>query len=560
MATDHIERQAWRRKAVDQASRLTLRGNSPYPHHTLLKAAIDDIKDALALAEEGNSEAEDLHLGDCISYAENTLKIALQQFPNEAMLLAEEGELSKALAQSSRSERAFEKAFASNPRSTLSARKLSRIKRAKGAFDEAEKVLHKALEYNPGAQDLHYAFALAIIESAPDADTFRLILSRRQHFAQVDDVVVSEFAVVEAFVDVLRQMETALRRRRNSEPRTPAFDLPSPVSRAPCRRRAKRRTKPRRQCACRAHFRARLANKICSGIDDANAQDTRPARRFSIGFPSAGALNRREMSAEVRLVSRSARADIAHSRGQGDDMTDAILFSAKPSMVDVDDARRHLEDHKELYWSVGFPIAKDQFLFPIFGFIHISGGQVEYRALVDDIVPFSAKHYENPSLKPEPWRERWKSDPNERNWKNCLVMTEIVPFSFDTYQFEKSGGGLIAHPPQSYVRVIPPNQPSESAPAQPSRISIAEKNLEDLVVQQLDEIEPGLSLVSRQLSTPAGRLDLFCRDVHGNYVVVELKKTQGTDQVVGQILRYMGWVREISRKQRSRYHHRWEEG
>jgi RecB family endonuclease NucS len=26
--------------------------------------------------------------------------------------------------------------------------------------------------------------------------------------------------------------------------------------------------------------------------------------------------------------------------------------------------------------------------------------------------------------------------------------------------------------------------------------------------------------------------------------VVELKKTKGTDQVVGQILRYMGWARE----------------
>ena len=26
--------------------------------------------------------------------------------------------------------------------------------------------------------------------------------------------------------------------------------------------------------------------------------------------------------------------------------------------------------------------------------------------------------------------------------------------------------------------------------------------------------------------------------------MVELKKTQGTDQVVGQTLRYMGWVRE----------------
>jgi hypothetical protein len=66
-------------------------------------------------------------------------------------------------------------------------------------------------------------------------------------------------------------------------------------------------------------------------------------------------------------------------------------------------------------------------------FIHISGGQVEYRALMDDIVPFSADHYESPSLKPAAWRARWKNDPNERAWKNNLVMTEIVPFSFDTY-------------------------------------------------------------------------------------------------------------------------------
>ena len=63
-------------------------------------------------------------------------------------------------------------------------------------------------------------------------------------------------------------------------------------------------------------------------------------------------------------------------------------------------------------------------------------------------------------------------------------------------------------------------------------------------MQQLDEIEAGLHLVTRQLSTPAGRLDLFCRDARGNYVVVELKKTQGTDQVVGQVLRYMGWAQE----------------
>lgn len=48
----------------------------------------------------------------------------------------------------------------------------------------------------------------------------------------------------------------------------------------------------------------------------------------------------------------------------------------------------------------------------------------------------------------------------------------------------------------------------------------------------------------RTLSTPAGRLDLLCQDELGRYVVVELKRHQGTDQAVGQVLRYMGWVQE----------------
>jgi RecB family endonuclease NucS len=63
-------------------------------------------------------------------------------------------------------------------------------------------------------------------------------------------------------------------------------------------------------------------------------------------------------------------------------------------------------------------------------------------------------------------------------------------------------------------------------------------------VQQLEAVEPGLHLVERQLSTPAGRLDLLCKDANGSYVVVELKRMQGSDQVMGQILRYMGWLKQ----------------
>ena len=222
---------------------------------------------------------------------------------------------------------------------------------------------------------------------------------------------------------------------------------------------------------------------------------------------------------------------------------DAILFSANPSIVDVDDAREHLDDHKELFWSVGFRIVKDKLSFPIFGFIHVRGGQVEYRARIADIIPFSPNHYENPEVKPESFREGWKR--NHEPWKNELVMTEIVPFSFDTYSFRKCPGGeLVKQPPEAFVRVFPPNESSGPSPAVPSKNPIDEKNLENFVVQRLEEVEKGLRLVDRQLSTPAGRLDLLCKDTLGNYVVVELKKSQGLDQVVGQILRYMGWAKQ----------------
>lgn len=40
-----------------------------------------------------------------------------------------------------------------------------------------------------------------------------------------------------------------------------------------------------------------------------------------------------------------------------------------------------------------------------------------------------------------------------------------------------------------------------------------------------------------------GEMDFLCLDNDNNYVVLELKK-RGTDQTVGQILRYMGWVLE----------------
>lgn len=239
---------------------------------------------------------------------------------------------------------------------------------------------------------------------------------------------------------------------------------------------------------------------------------------------------------------------------EAEDGMDAILFSANPTMVEIDDAVRHLADHDELYWEVPFPLARNKFSYPMLGFIHISGGQVEYRVTIRDAIPFSPEHYEREGLaerlKPEPWRREWREnlrDVRSRPWKTALVISSIEPFSYDTYKFRRQDGSLIQRPPRSYVRVLPPEKsgrlPVESHHAS-RRSTLAERNLEDFVVQQLEEIESGLRLEERQLNTAAGRLDLLCKDRAGQYVVLELKRAQGSDQVVGQILRYMGWVLE----------------
>ena len=246
---------------------------------------------------------------------------------------------------------------------------------------------------------------------------------------------------------------------------------------------------------------------------------------------------------------------------------DAIIFSANPNMVKVDDAIRHLSNHDELYWEVGFPVVRDRFEYPMLGFIHIKGGQVEYKVTIKDIIPFSTEHYEGQPLsemvKPKPWLKEWEHNLNgtrSRPWKTAIVITDIEPFSYDTYKLLKYDGKPITLPPQGYIKVLPPEKTerpaarltpgnyhrlNKSLPAQKGkRYQLLEENLEEFVIQSLDEIEPGLSLLERQLSTPAGRLDLLCKDREGQYVVVELKRAQGTDQVVGQILRYMGWVKD----------------
>ena len=85
-----------------------------------------------------------------------------------------------------------------------------------------------------------------------------------------------------------------------------------------------------------------------------------------------------------------------------------------------------------------------------------------------------------------------------------------------------------------------------------SRTFAFEKDLQNYLVRNLGRLEPGLKLYEDEdgeftgVEFPAGQryIDILAVGSDDAYVVIETKVSRAYDRVVGQILRYMGWVKE----------------
>ena len=81
-----------------------------------------------------------------------------------------------------------------------------------------------------------------------------------------------------------------------------------------------------------------------------------------------------------------------------------------------------------------------------------------------------------------------------------------------------------------------------------------ESQLEDFLIENWNETDFGKKyelifesgeLKSQQYKTDIGRIDILARNKSDkSYVVIELKRNQTSDDTVGQVTRYMGWVQE----------------
>lgn len=65
-----------------------------------------------------------------------------------------------------------------------------------------------------------------------------------------------------------------------------------------------------------------------------------------------------------------------------------------------------------------------------------------------------------------------------------------------------------------------------------------EYDLETFLVENFDYVFPDLRLVDRQFEVQSGNIDILAKDDDG-FVVIELKRTQPTERLVAQLIRYM---------------------
>jgi restriction system protein len=149
----------------------------------------------------------------------------------------------------------------------------------------------------------------------------------------------------------------------------------------------------------------------------------------------------------------------------------------------------------------------------------------------------------NPSTKhPNFLGVSWQPQPRDKSFSSIVfpmhTLAEITEEQFRNFL----EGSEVTHPPVD-----------TADPIEDRNEFVLEKYLEDFIVSNFQSIFKGELKIfedaeandGQQYATDIGPIDILALEPRSNsFVVIELKKGRPSDQVVGQILRYMGWVKK----------------
>jgi len=130
--------------------------------------------------------------------------------------------------------------------------------------------------------------------------------------------------------------------------------------------------------------------------------------------------------------------------------------------------------------------------------------------------------------------------------------------TYELHDVEKHGNWVVGKDGAYLSDQDIPHEENEESFDNEAVISL-ERDLEEYILRNLDQIENGLKLYSdnnisgRQLTTDTGRIDILLVDDNKDYVVLELKAGTAKYSVIGQILGYIHDVRQnIAKEQEVR--------
>lgn len=152
---------------------------------------------------------------------------------------------------------------------------------------------------------------------------------------------------------------------------------------------------------------------------------------------------------------------------------------------------------------------------------------------------------------PNQRKVRWWSSP--RYFHRSKLPTDLYKWvalpatlytrEYDMAQFKAILQGI---PSEGIAMEVQPTVGLEEA-----RAFALETHLRDFLARNLQLIEEGLSLFRDETGregieypTDTGPIDLLAVNRNGDFVVFELKVSRGPDRALGQLMRYMGWVRK----------------
>ena len=132
---------------------------------------------------------------------------------------------------------------------------------------------------------------------------------------------------------------------------------------------------------------------------------------------------------------------------------------------------------------------------------------------------------------------------------NKIIFTNDEGNNLSNDIFEKDIKEIVNY----YKKIVNLEIKNEESPVSQG-LFYMEKQLEDFIISnwentkfgaQYDLIYEDGELISQQYPTDIGKIDILAMDKKSkNYVVIELKKNQTSDDTVGQLLRYMGWIKK----------------